>query len=155
MLKRDRPQSVSMNQVFAMPAIEFGRFRIVPHRRELLADGQPVELGGRAFDVLVALVEAHGKVLSKDELMKRVWPGRVVEESVLQVQVSTLRKALGSDRDLIQTITGRGYQFRGDIRGVASAAVSGSMPAPPSPPTNLREPVSELIGRDAEVRSVI
>jgi predicted ATPase/DNA-binding winged helix-turn-helix (wHTH) protein len=140
--------------VFAMPPIEFGRFRIVPHRRELLADGQPVELGGRAFDVLVALVESHGKVLSKDELMKRVWPGRVVEESVLQVQVSTLRKALGSDRDLIQTITGRGYQFRGDIRGVASAAVSGSVPAPLSPPTNLREPVSELIGRDAEVRSV-
>ncbi|MEA3158336.1 MAG: hypothetical protein QOK44_5925 [Betaproteobacteria bacterium] len=136
-----------------MPVIEFGSFRILPHRRELLADGQPVELGGRAFDVLMALVEAHGKVISKDELMKRVWPGRIVEESGLQVQISTLRKALGSHRDLIQTITGRGYQFTGDIRG-ASAAVSGSVPAPLSPPTNLREPVSELIGRDAEVGSV-
>ncbi|MDB5922766.1 MAG: hypothetical protein JWN13_1702 [Betaproteobacteria bacterium] len=136
-----------------MPVIEFGPYRILPHRRELLADGQPVDLGGRAFDVLMALVEAHGKVISKDELMKRVWPGRIVEESGLQVQISTLRKALGSHRDLIQTITGRGYQFTGDILG-ASATVSGSVPAPLSPPTNLREPVSELIGRDAEVGSV-
>jgi predicted ATPase/DNA-binding winged helix-turn-helix (wHTH) protein len=143
-----------MNQASVMPAIEFGRFKILPHRRELLADGQPVELGGRAFDVLMALVEAHGNVLSKDELMKRVWPGRIVEESGLQVQISTLRKALGSHRDLIQTIAGRGYQFTGDVRGVASAVVSASAPAPLSPPTNLREPVSELIGRDAEVRSV-
>jgi predicted ATPase/DNA-binding winged helix-turn-helix (wHTH) protein len=137
-----------------MSGIEFGRFKIVPHRRELLADGRPVELGGRAFDVLLALVEAHGKVLNKDELMNRVWPGRIVEESSLQVQISALRKALASDRDLIRTVTGRGYQFTGDVRGVESAAVSVSVPAPLSPPTNLREPVSELIGRDTELRSV-
>jgi predicted ATPase/DNA-binding winged helix-turn-helix (wHTH) protein len=138
----------------SVSAIEFGRFKILPHRRELLADGQPVELGGRAFDVLMALVEAHGNVLSKDELMRRVWPGRIVEESGLQVQVSTLRKALGSHRDLIKTIAGRGYQFTGDVQGAVNAAGLPAVPPSQSPSTNLREPVSELIGRDAELRSV-
>src|SRR5271168_268433 len=97
-------------------AIEFGHFKLLPRRRELLADGQPVELGGRAFDVLMALVGAHGNVLSKDELMSLAWPGRVIEESALQVQISTLRKVLGTHRDLIKTIAGRGYQFTGDVR---------------------------------------
>src|ERR1700687_677489 len=106
----------------ATSAIEFGRFKLLPPRRELLADGELVQLGGRAFDVLMALVETHGNVLSKDELMKRVWPGRIVEESGLQVQISTLRKALGSHRDLIKTIAGRGYQFTGDVQGAVNAA---------------------------------
>jgi DNA-binding winged helix-turn-helix (wHTH) protein len=58
-----------------MPAaIEFGRFRILPHRRQLLADGRPLEFGGRAFEVLMALIEASGAVISKEALMKRVWP---------------------------------------------------------------------------------
>ena len=96
--------------------IEFGRFTLLPHRRELLADGQPIELGGRAFDVLLALIDAPGAVLTKDELMGRVWPGRVVEENSLQAQVSALRKALGADRDLIRTVAGRGYQFTGEMR---------------------------------------
>jgi predicted ATPase/DNA-binding winged helix-turn-helix (wHTH) protein len=136
------------------PVIEFGRFRISPHRRELLADGRPVDLGGRAFDVLMALVEAHGSVVSKDELLRRVWPGRIVEESGLLVQISTLRKALGRHRDLIKTIAGRGYQFTGDLRRAMNAEDLASLPPPQSPPTNLREPMSELIGRHAEVRSV-
>jgi predicted ATPase/DNA-binding winged helix-turn-helix (wHTH) protein len=138
----------------AVSAIEFGRFEILPHRRELLADGAPVELGGRAFDVLMALVEAHGYVLSKNDLMARVWPGRVVEESGLQVQISTLRKALGSERDLIRTVAGRGYQFVGDVRGITMAAAPVSPLAPSSVLTNLPKAVSELIGRDAELRSV-
>ena len=143
-----------MSPSSVISAIEFGRFKIVPHRRELLADGRPVELGGRVFDLLMALVEAHGKVLGKDELMNRVWPGRIVEESSLLVQISALRKALASDRDLIRTVTGRGYQFTGDVRGAATAAASAPLPAPLMPPTNLPEVVSELIGRDAELRAV-
>src|SRR5256884_6700269 len=58
--------------------IEFGRFKVVRHRRELLADGRPVELRGRAFDTLVALIDARGTVLDKDELISRVWPELVV-----------------------------------------------------------------------------
>ena len=78
--------------------IEFGRFKIVRHRRELLADGRPVELGGRAFDTLMALINARGTVLSKDELLSRVWPDRDVEENNLPAQISMLRKVLGADR---------------------------------------------------------
>jgi DNA-binding winged helix-turn-helix (wHTH) protein len=60
----------------APAGIAFGRFLLLPHRRELLADGRPVKLGGRAFDVLMALIEARGAVVSKDALMARVWPDR-------------------------------------------------------------------------------
>src|SRR5882757_8177659 len=102
----------------APTAIEFGRFRILPHRRELLAESQPLDLGGRAFDVLMVLIEASGAVVSKDTLMHRVWPNRIVEKNSLQHQISALRKAFGADRDLIRTIAGRGYQFTGEIRTV-------------------------------------
>ena len=96
-------------------SIAFGRFRLLPRRRELLADGEPVKLGGRAFDVLMALIEAHGAVVSKDELIARVWPGRVVVETNLQTQISALRAAFGAERELIRTVSGRGYQFTGEI----------------------------------------
>src|ERR1700757_2841479 len=98
----------------------FGRFQVSPHRREFLADGQPVQIGGRAFDVLMALIDAQGSVVSKNALMGRVWPDRIVEENNLQIQISALRAAFGADRDLIRTIAGRGYQFTGEIR-IASA----------------------------------
>ena len=73
--------------------IVFGRFHLFPRRRELLADGVPVKLGGRAFDILMALIQAHGTVVSKDELRAAVWPDRVVEENNLQWQISSLRAA--------------------------------------------------------------
>jgi predicted ATPase len=128
--------------------VEFGRFKVVPHRRELIADGKPVTLGGRAFDTLLVLIHAGGSVIDKDVLMRRVWPDRTVEENNLQAQISALRKAFGDDRDLIRTVAGRGYQFTGEIR--PSAAPSSSAPR-----SNLPEPVSELIGRDASVRAVV
>jgi DNA-binding winged helix-turn-helix (wHTH) protein len=90
-------------------AIEFGRFSVLPQRRELLAEGRPLELGGRAFDVLMALIQASGAVVSKDALIERVWPDRIVEENSLQAQISALRRAFAADRDLIRTVAGRGY----------------------------------------------
>src|SRR5215471_2057955 len=96
--------------------IEFGHFRILPHRRQLLAEGRLIRLGGRAFDLLLALIEAPGAVVGKDELLSRVWPGRIVEEHRLPTEISVLRKALGADRDLIRTVAGRGYQFTGELR---------------------------------------
>ena len=107
--------------IVAPRAIAFGRFRVLPHRGELLADNRPVELGARAFDVLMALIEARGAVVSKDALIERVWPDRIVEENNLQVQISALRKAFAADRGLIRTVVGRGYQFTGEIR-TASAS---------------------------------
>jgi predicted ATPase/DNA-binding winged helix-turn-helix (wHTH) protein len=128
--------------------LEFGRFKVVPHRRELVVDGKPVTLGGRAFDTLLVLIHAGGSVIDKDALMRQVWPDRTVEENNLQAQISALRKAFGDDRGLIRTVAGRGYQFTGEIR--PSAAPSSSPPR-----SNLPEPVSELIGRDASVRAVV
>src|ERR1700680_425054 len=151
-----------MDPAQAPAAIEFGRFSVLPHRRELLAEGQPLDLGGRAFDVLMALIEASGAVVSKDALMERVWPNRVVEENSLEAQISALRKAFAADRDLIRTIAGRGYQFTGEIRTIsanpdAQAAAGMAQPTstPSRPPTNLPEPVSELIGRDVELDEIL
>src|ERR1700719_2027179 len=116
-----------------LEVVEFGRFRALPRRRELLADGRSVELGGRAFDVLMALIEASGTVVSKDELMRRVWAGRIVEENTLQGAISALRKAFGADRAVIRTVAGRGYQFTGEIRarsaGDSDSEAPGAAPA--------------------------
>jgi non-specific serine/threonine protein kinase len=151
-----------MDPAPAPAAIEFGRFSVLPHRRELLVEGRPLELGGRAFDVLMALIEVSGAVVGKDALMNRVWPNRVVEENSLQAQIAALRRALGADRDLIRTVAGRGYQFIGEIRAVSAnpdaqalAGMPHPTPTPSRPPTNLPEPVSELIGRDAELDEIL
>src|ERR1700704_4533806 len=82
---------------------QFGRFRVDPHRRELFADGVALSIGSRALDLLIVLIEARGELVTKDELMSRVWPGTVAEENALQAQISTIRKALGEDRDFIRT----------------------------------------------------
>src|SRR3981081_2612861 len=138
-----------------------GRFLVLPRRRELLADWQPVKLCGRAFDVLLALIEARGAVITKDALMTRVWPDRIVEENALQSQMSALRMALGADRDLVRTVSGRGYQFIGEVRPVPSAddnagadAVA-TKPASVVPMTNLPQPLSRLIGRDDEIGEIL
>src|ERR1700726_3151111 len=143
-------------------AIDFRRFPVLPHRRELLAEGRPVELGGRAFDVLMALIEASGAVVDKNTLMNRVWPDRIVEDNSLQVQISALRKAFAADRGLIRTIAGRGYQFTGEIRSIsanpdaqATAGMAQPTSTPSRPPTNLPEPASELIGRYGEIPGIL
>src|SRR5882672_10477843 len=82
--------------------------------------------------------------------MSRVWPDRTVEGNNLPAQISVLRKAFGADRRLIRTVAGHGYQFTGEIRATAAPATG----APPSRMTNLPEPVSELIGREAELGEV-
>jgi DNA-binding winged helix-turn-helix (wHTH) protein len=97
-------------------ALEFSRFRVLLRRRQLLADGVPVELGTRAFDLLLVLLEADGSLVTKEELMSRVWPGIFVSKENIRLQVSVLRKALGADRDVIHTEFGRGYRFIGVLR---------------------------------------
>jgi predicted ATPase/DNA-binding winged helix-turn-helix (wHTH) protein len=142
--------------------IEFGHFRVLPHRRELLADGAPVKLGGRAFDVLMALVEARGAVIAKNALMARVWPDRIVEEKNLHVHLSALRAAFGADHDLIRTVFGRGYHFAGEVHILPAspdertdAGEAAVAPGLVLPPTNLPEPISELIGRDEELQEIL
>jgi DNA-binding winged helix-turn-helix (wHTH) protein len=139
----------------AQGAVEFGRFRLLPHCRELRADGVAVELGSRAFDVLMVLTEARGALVTKDEIMARVWPDTVVEENNLVVQISALRRALGEDRDFIRTVSGRGYRFNAEIRSsiADTGGKTGLEPevdpdASTSPSSDLPPPVPSLIGRE-------
>lgn len=114
-------------------AFTFGPFRLSPGRRELLARGQPIALGARAFDLLLALVRRNGLLVSKDDLLAEVWPGTTVEENNIQVQISALRKVLGSDPDAsryLVTIPGRGYRF--------AAPIQRSMGARPTIDTSIR-----------------
>ena len=89
--------------------ISFRHFVLVPATRTLLHRGRPVEIGGRAFDLLLVLLRARGAIVSKAEIMRHVWPSIFVDEGNLRFQMAMLRKALGEDRDLIKTVTGRGY----------------------------------------------
>src|SRR3989441_7921988 len=93
----------------------FGTFELQPNERRLLAGGEPVVLGPRAFDLLLALVERPGQLVTKEELLDCLWPKLVVEENNLQVQVSALRKILG--QGAIATIPGRGYRFTVTLTG--------------------------------------
>ncbi len=94
----NRPGSATADGV-----LEFGRVRVLLRQRQLLADGVRRELGTRAFDLLLVLLEADGSLVTKEELLDRVWPGIVVSEGNLKVQISALRRALGADRSAIRT----------------------------------------------------
>src|SRR5271166_6718568 len=121
-------------------SIEFGDYSILPHRRQLFADGRPIPLGGRAFDVLMALVQASGAVVGKDELLSRVWQGRIVDENRLAGEITALRRAFGADRELIRTVAGRGYQFTGEIR--VRSAGAGEREVPDTVTTGADRPAS-------------
>ena len=105
------------------PAIEyrFGRFAVQPDERRLLMENQSIPVGTRAFDVLVALIDRAGHLVTKEQLIERVWPNLVIEENNLQVQVSALRKILGPE--IIATIPGRGYRFTAALKLAESQTV--------------------------------
>src|SRR5690348_5013464 len=103
--------------------ISFGRFRLDLGRRELWRDGEPLQLHRHALGILCALAEAKGEIVTKDELLARLWPGRIVEEGNLHVHVSALRKSLderGEGHSLVVTVPGRGYRLSA-LNGVRSA----------------------------------
>src|ERR1043165_156026 len=112
--------------------IRFGRFALDLVRRRLACAGQPVKISRRALDILGELAAAPGEVVSKDRLMEKIWPGRIVEENAIQVHVSALRKALESGSDgqsYVVTVPGRGYRLVGIERSAAPAAqpISGGL----------------------------
>jgi predicted ATPase/DNA-binding winged helix-turn-helix (wHTH) protein len=129
--------------------VTFGPFRLSPRRRVLATAAGPVAVGARAFDLLATLLARPGQILSKNELLDLVWPGVIVEENNLHVQMVALRRALGEHHGLIQTVPGRGYRFAGDIFDPAktSAVVVAARSAEPVLPAEL----SRLIGREAEL----
>jgi predicted ATPase/DNA-binding winged helix-turn-helix (wHTH) protein len=120
-------------------------------RRELRADGKVTPIGGRAFELLEILVRANGEVVTKSELLDRVWPGAIVSENALEVHVSALRRALGADRAMLKTVFGRGYCLTGEWRPTQPHAVSAGTAAVVGRESNLPLRVSQLIGRDAEI----
>lgn len=93
---------------------DFGPFTVIPLRRLLLRNGEPVSIGGRAFDLLLLLLEQHGQMVGKDEILDRVWGERDVEEGNIAVQMSELRRVLG--REFLRTYARRGYGFVGPLR---------------------------------------
>src|SRR5262252_2455002 len=106
--------------------ISLGRFRFDLRQRELKRDGLPVQLGSRARDILWVLASANGEVVSKDELMTRVWRGLAVEENNIQVHISALRKALDEGKDgqaYVVTVPGRGYRLVGRKAATSSRDV--------------------------------
>lgn len=118
-------------------AMHFRRFTVLPNARQLLANGVPVELGSRAFDLLVVLLRSRGQIVTKAEIFSHVWPSTTVEESNLRFQMATLRTALGEDRDVIKTIPGRGYLLIAEPtpsgQGVAAAGAAQAVsPGEPS-----------------------
>ncbi|HKF43946.1 MAG TPA: winged helix-turn-helix domain-containing protein [Thermoanaerobaculia bacterium] len=131
---------------------EFAGFRIDEGRRLLLRNGEAIALTSKTFDTLLALVRQPGKVLSKQQLMKDLWPATHVEEGNLAVNVSVLRKALGesrSDHRFILTVPGVGYRFVAAVEEVleeGGSRVNGAAPAePPPPPTKLPPPASAAL----------
>jgi predicted ATPase/DNA-binding winged helix-turn-helix (wHTH) protein len=135
--------------------VSFGPFCLYPARKLLVEGDGRVRLGSRALDLLIALVEAQGELVGKDDLIRKVWPGTFVEESNLRVHLAVLRKALGDGRDgarYIVNVPGRGYQFVAPVRPVAAA---------PPPSTlagatihHLPASLVHIIGRDETVASV-
>jgi predicted ATPase/DNA-binding winged helix-turn-helix (wHTH) protein len=121
---------------------QFDRFVLRPQARELLDGGAPVRIGDRAFDLLWALVEAGGDVVSRDTLFARAWPGRVVIDDNLKVQVMALRKLLGAEA--VATVPRRGYRFGLALHDCAAAQpCAAAVPVP-----------AGLIGREGDLEHV-
>jgi predicted ATPase/DNA-binding winged helix-turn-helix (wHTH) protein len=129
-------------------------------RRELRSRGIPVPLGGRAFEVVTVLVQSASEFVTKDDLMDRVWPGATVGEGTIHVHISAVRKALGPDRAMLKTASGRGYRLLGNWmpqqRETTAAPVysfltrTSGTPAP----NNFPPLITRLVGRAAACQSV-
>ncbi|WDU64639.1 winged helix-turn-helix domain-containing protein [Pseudomonas poae] len=137
-------------------AVHFGPYRIHPRQRVVLEAGRPLRLGRRAVDILLILLEQAGNVVSKQELIARVWPKSVVEDGNLRVHMAALRKALGdgqAGQRYIVTVAQRGYSF------VAPLSIEPMTPpnegAPQRPGHNLPLRRTRMIGRQALIDSLV
>jgi predicted ATPase/DNA-binding winged helix-turn-helix (wHTH) protein len=139
-------------------AISFGPFRLLAAQRLLLEGDKPVRLGSRAFDILAALVDRAGEVVTKEQLMARAWPQTFVEDANLKIQVSALRRALGDGQGghrYIATVSGRGYNFVAPVRAEKPLLASPVAPAAPVPKHNLPFAVTRMIGREEAAAALV
>jgi DNA-binding winged helix-turn-helix (wHTH) protein len=134
--------------------LSFGPFRLMPSQGLLLRAGQPVPIGSRALNILVALVELAGEVVSKEALFAIGWPDTIVEESSLRVNVAAARKALGDGQNgarYIATVPGRGYRF---IAPVSVSPSEDAGQASVAAPRGFARGPSRIFGRDDLVDSL-
>jgi predicted ATPase/DNA-binding winged helix-turn-helix (wHTH) protein len=144
MLQRNRPS--------ANVAVSIGPFRLVASQRRLTKNDETVKLGGRALDVLIALAERPGEVVSQRELIAKVWPNLSVEDTSLRVQIAALRKALDCDGTrYIATVPGQGYCL---VAPFSRSWVDGASEPPFAPVYPLPPPPVRMVGRDEDVRDI-
>jgi predicted ATPase/DNA-binding winged helix-turn-helix (wHTH) protein len=139
-------------------AICFGPFRLLLSQRLLLKGKRSVRIGDRAFDVLAALVERPGNVVSKEELIARVWQKKFVEYANLKMQVGTLRRVLGDGkkgRRYIVVITGQGYSFVAPVRTESQSSTTAPVAAAAAARHNLPFAVTRMIGREETVAALL
>ncbi|WP_322103144.1 ATP-binding protein [Paraburkholderia sp. J41] len=141
--------------------IRIGSLDVDLDRRQLLRNGAPLRVGGRAFDVLAVLIEARGELVSKNDLLRQVWPHTVVEENNLHVHLCRLRSLLGDSRGLLQMISGRGYRLsRAMTQESPDAASHDALFSTEADigqfaPNNLPVSATEIIGRDDAITEII
>src|ERR1700737_2295483 len=138
---------------------ESGGWEVDLARRELRARGVPVPIGGRPFQIIRVLVQSAGELVTKNDLSARIWPGAIVEDNTLQFHISAIRKALGPDRGILKTASGRGYRLLGawTFRQERTSPVDSIDLEPvrsPAEPfqTNLPAAASDLVGRTIAVQ---
>lgn len=117
-----------MPQLTGRAMLRIGQFEVCLDRREMRSNGQRVRIGSRAFDILELLIQANGELVSKDDIMRRVWPDTIVEENNPHVHIAALRKALADDRDSIRTVPGRGYRLIAPRARVCNSNVAAFVP---------------------------
>ncbi|MBR1125440.1 helix-turn-helix transcriptional regulator [Bradyrhizobium lablabi] len=137
-------------------AFVFGDFRLSPVTRSLTKAGSPIHLGGRALDILTALLDRAGQIVSKNELFAIVWPNRILEEANLRFHVAALRKALGdglSGARFIVNVPGRGYVFVARVERTSDNETVASAPRleRPAERSPVPIPLVQVVGREAEI----
>ncbi len=135
---------------------ESGPWQVHLGRRELLASGVSVPIGSRAFEIVEVLVRSANELVTKNDLMHRIWPGAIVEENTLHVHISAIRKAFGRDRAMLKTASGRGYRLLGNWTARPQGMVSSTPVREPDVATATDFPVvvTRLVGRTAAARHV-
>src|SRR5580658_4947442 len=154
-----------LNKGLSVPAqdrrsvYESGEWEVDLARHELRARGVPVPIGNRAFEIIEVLVQSAGELVTKNDLTARVWPGAIVEDNTIQFHISAIRKALGRDRGMLKTASGRGYRMVGgwtlrqeSTSSADSIALEPARAAAEPFQTNLPAVASDLIGRTIAVQ---
>jgi predicted ATPase len=135
--------------------LKFGEFELAPVARALWRRGEPVRLGSRALDILIALASRPGQILSKDDLTQLVWRGAFVDETALRVGISAVRKALGNGGDrYIATVPGRGYCFVHDVETTTAKPAREPPHSKRLSPQRLPAQITRVVGRDDVIATV-